>query len=130
MISIATRCKRISNQRGSSLIEILIATAIFGAIGVVFINAISSGQMGAHQIEKLSTAESIARSQIELIKSLPYSDENSYPVVTYSKDIYNANVEVFDLSPPENPDTLQKIVVTINENNNRLLSLETLKVKR
>ncbi|MFC1901047.1 prepilin-type N-terminal cleavage/methylation domain-containing protein [Chloroflexota bacterium] len=130
MVNIATLRRKISNQRGSSLIEILVAAAIFGAIGVVFVNAVSSSQMGAHQIEAMSTAESIARNQIELIKSLPYNDGNYYPLVTADQDRYAANIEVLDLSPVEYPNTIQKIVVTISENDNSLLSLETLKVKR
>ncbi|MFC2069973.1 prepilin-type N-terminal cleavage/methylation domain-containing protein [Chloroflexota bacterium] len=129
MISIAAQCRRISNQRGSTLIEILVATAILGVIGVVFVSAISAGTIGAGKVEERSTAESIARTQIEFIKSLPYADSNSYPPVVTSSG-YEPRVEVTELSPAEYPNTLQKIVVTVFRDGRSLLSIETFKVNR
>ena len=117
-------------QQGSSLLEVIIALAIFGAIGVVFLNAISSGLLGANRVEELSTAESIARSQVEYIKSLPFSDDDYYPIISSSPVGYSPIVEVIDLSPPEYPDTLQKILVLVQRDGRNILSLESLKVKR
>ena len=121
---------RTQRQRGVTLIELLVASAIFGAIGVIFVNALATGQTESYRVERMSEAESVARTQIELIKSLPYNDDNSYPIVTDTGDKYTAGIEVIDVSPVEYPNTIQKIVVTVNLNGNSLLSLETLKVKR
>jgi prepilin-type N-terminal cleavage/methylation domain-containing protein len=130
MVKNTVQCLRAQSQRGVTLIELLVASAIFGAIGVIFINALATGQNEAYRVERMSEAESVARSQIELIKSLPYSDDDSYPLVTDTGDKYTAGIEVIDVSPVEYPNTMQKIIVDVNLNGNTLLSLETLKVKR
>jgi type II secretory pathway pseudopilin PulG len=119
----------LKEQRGSGFIEILVALSIFGAIGVVFLNSISTSMMGSATIEEYSAAESIARTQIEYVKSLPYSHDSSYPIIaTYSG--YDPALEVIDLSPAEYPDTLQKITITVSRNGHSILSLETFKVNR
>jgi prepilin-type N-terminal cleavage/methylation domain-containing protein len=130
MVKNTVQCVRTQSQRGVTLIELLVASAIFGAIGIIFINALGTGQTEAYRVERMSEAESVARSQIELIKSLPYNDENSYPLVTDTEDRYAAEIEVIDVSPVEYPNTIQKIIVTVSLNGNPLFSLETLKVKR
>lgn len=130
MVKNTVQCLRAQSQRGVTLIELLVASAIFGAIGIIFINALTTGQTGAYRVEAMSEAESVARSQIELIRSLPYDGDNFYPVVTGDRDRYTAEIEVIDISPIEYPNTIQKIIVTVSENGDSLLSLETLKVKR
>ena len=117
-------------QRGSSFIEILIATAILGTIGIVFVSAIGTGMLGANTVEEHSTAESLARTQIEYIKSLPYADDDFYPLVNSPSTEYTPQVEVTDVSPTEYPNTLQKILVTVLRNGQPVLSIESLKVKR
>lgn len=110
--------------------EILIAMAILGAIGVVFLNAIISGSLGAAKIDERSTAESLARTQMAYIKSLPYDDSNYYPV-TFSPPVgYTPLIEVTNQSPPEYPDTIQKVVVKIYRDERPILSVESFKVKR
>ena len=119
-----------AKQRGSGLLEVLISIAILGVIGVVFLNAISSGLLGATKVDERSTAESLARTQMEYIKSLPYDDSNYYPAIVSSTVGYTPLIEVTNLSPPEYPDTLQKVVVKIYRDGRPIMSVENYKVKR
>lgn len=117
-------------ERGSSLIEAVIALAIFGTISVVFLSAISAGLLSAGTVEERFTAENLVRTQIEDIKSLPYEATNYYPMTVSLPPGYTTLIDVTDESPPEYPNTLQKVCVTVYRGERTVFSLETYKVNR
>ena len=117
-------------ERGSSLIEILVALTIFGTISVVFLSAISSGLLSAGKVEERFTAENLVPTQIEDIKSLPYEATNYYPMTVSPPPGYTTLIDVTDEAPLEYPSTLQKVCVTISREGRTLFSLETYKVNR
>ncbi|MFC1992588.1 hypothetical protein ACFLV3_02095 [Chloroflexota bacterium] len=119
-----------ANQRGEGLLETIVALGIFAVISVSFLSAISTGLTGAGKVEANLTAESLARTQIEDIKSLPYNDSNYYPVSVSSPLGYNVLIAVTDISPVEYPNTIQELVVNVGRDGRTILSIDGYKVKR
>ena len=71
--------KLLRKQTGFTLIEILVAVFILSMIGVVFLNALFSTSKTVTASQENVAVESLARSQVERIKS-----EDYVPVAAYN----------------------------------------------
>ena len=121
---------KLKRQRGSTLIEILIALAVMGATsGAVFLDSVSTVLLGTGQVEEgTSISESIANSQVEYIWNLPYNEDDSYPVISTPPG-YAVEIEVTDISPADNPESLQEIEITVLQDGKAVYSLDSYKVR-
>lgn len=117
----------VRNQRGSILLESLIAVAILGTTAVIFLGGIFTGLIGGVQIEEHLIAENLARTQLEDIKSQPYNVDNQYPVTVSPPPGYTVLINVTDISPSEYPNSLQEIAVTVSREGKKIITVETLK---
>ena len=138
-------------EKGFSLIEVIIAIALLGIIAVAFLGALATGSKAIFIADERATAESLARSQMEYVKNLPYDDIRNPPEYTPLLDIpegYSIEIaaEYFDADGDgtlevdvtttevrEDDEGIQKITVTVihNYNNNKeVIKLEGYKVDR
>lgn len=66
--------KGIKNERGMTLIEVLIALAILGLVAVAFLSGLTTASRALLIADERTTAESLARSQMEYVKSQGYQE--------------------------------------------------------
>ncbi len=138
------------NSKGFSLIEVIVALALLGIIGVAFFGGLATASKAIFIADERATAESLARSQMEYVKSQSYetvpwdyelpSDpplwwDNDPPTVP---DGYTVTVSAESLPDPDAPDNdlvgIQKIIVNIyhhpDTDPDPVITLEDYKVDR
>jgi type II secretory pathway pseudopilin PulG len=120
-------------ESGISLLETAIALAIVGIVAVAFLTGVATASKAAFIADERTTAESLARSQMEWAKNASYSyNATSYsiaPIPTAKDHInYSANITAEPLYDTD--DGIQKITVTITRSGKVVLKLEGYKVDR
>lgn len=75
-VRLSSRARRVfqGRSRGFTLIEVVIAIALLGMIGVAVLTALSTASMALIIADRRATAESLARTQMESIKNQGYID--------------------------------------------------------
>ena len=127
---------RLRQESGVSLLEVLVALALLGIVAVAFLSGSGTATRSAMVADEQATAESLARSQMEYIKSLEYSAEYTPAAVPDGGDYagYTASIEVdAPLDTDGQPATdvnVQKITVIISRNSEQILALEGYKANR
>lgn len=131
--------KRLGNQKGTSLVEVLIAVIIFGAIAVSLFIALNVSHRTTHSVNRQTTAESLTRAEMEYIKSCDYDDVNNPPVYGLDPNLdiptgYSIEVSTERLDPKgdgtNNDDGIQKITVEVYHDGALVVTTEGYKVKR
>ena len=129
----------VHDQNGVALVEELVSVAIIGLGIVILIAMITTGVLGARQVDDKVSAEVLARSQLELVKDAAYQADPSsspYPAVaavpgysvTLNIDYWHAGNANFQ-SGLRN-DGLQRITVTVSSGGTQLVQLADYKVDR
>jgi prepilin-type N-terminal cleavage/methylation domain-containing protein len=121
------------NEKGFTLIEVVIAIGILGIIAAAFMAALAGASRALFTADERATAESLARSQMEYFKSQPYSDNG-----TYTKLPDGDIPEGYDIVWPPTVDNvtgqsgLQKITITVRHtvNSKDVITLEGYKGDR
>lgn len=106
-------------ERGMSLIEVLIALAILAIAGIAFLSGLIMTSQGVMVSQNRLGLESLAKSQMEYIKSQPYSDNLTVPYSELADipDGYSINILSQILNQdddPEDDDGIQQVTVTIS----------------
>jgi len=121
------------NKKGVALLEVLIAGVILAVVLVGFLQGLNVTLLGTDRDSKMNSAQHLAQSQMEYIKSRPFNNS----ACVESASLPYEKIHAFDL--PENSDydveikadtdphwqncsTLQVITVIVSYNNTNLAS--------
>ena len=121
------------DESGITFIETVVALALLGIISVAFLSGLATTSKAAIIADEQTTAESLARSQMEGVKKADYiydATEYSPAPVPDGKDYigYSATIAT---EPLHNPDEgIQKITVTVKRSDKEIIKLEGYKVNR
>ena len=126
------------NEKGFTLIEVIIAMALLGIIAIVFLGALATASNAIIIADERATAESLARSQMEYVKNQDYDGVNNPPQYTLLSDTpadYTIVIDAVRLDPngdgTDNDDGIQKITVTVDHlEKPEVITLEDYKVDR
>ena len=126
------------DERGMTLIETLVAVAILGAVGVVFLSGLAASSKAVMVSQERVAAESLAKSQMEYVKSSTYDDVNNPPVYGVDPNLpipdgYSISVSAERKDPAEDgpgDDGLQEITVTVDREGDTAFTLTAYKVDR
>jgi prepilin-type N-terminal cleavage/methylation domain-containing protein len=135
---IAARVKRsprsgfASGQKGQTLVEVLIAVAILGVVGVAFLTSLVVAYGAATLNDQKTTAESLSRAELERIRYSGYDAVVDNTTVKLGYDVI-VDAEYIDPAtylPTGSPLGMKKVTVTVSRQGKVLLVTETIKVYR
>jgi prepilin-type N-terminal cleavage/methylation domain-containing protein len=122
-----------NSEKGFTILEVLVAIALLGILGVAFLGGLSTASKALFLADERTTAESLARSQMEYVKNEMYDDTDPYKyaqtdVPSSDDPAYTISVDAEPLNTPD--DGIQKITVTVNHHSKQVIILEDYKVDR
>ena len=128
MLSILTR-----RESGLTLVETIVALAILGVIAVAFLSGLTTASKSVFTADEQTTAESLARSQMEWAKTVTYvcgATQYSPAPIPSGGDYVNYSA-VITAEPLHDPDDgIQKITVIIKHSDKGIIKLEGYKAQR
>ncbi len=123
-------------QDGFSLVEVLVAMALIAILSVAVPAALSGASRSTITASEHTTAESLARSEMDYIQSQPYDSANSTPTYAVISDLplsYSIATPLAVRLDPRNDgaatdEGLQQITVTVQRNGEDVYTLVDFKV--
>lgn len=112
-------------EKGISLLEVIVALALLGIIGVLFLSGTVNSASARYIADEHASAKMLAESILDATKKMAYA--SSYNVTVpdeYTGYTANLTVENFANS------NIQKLTVAIGHNHREILTLENYKVNR
>ena len=117
------------NEKGFSLIEVVIALLLLGIIGVALLSGLATASIALVIADERATAESLARSQMEYVKNQGYLVGGSYDKIDLtSYPSYDIDLAANSLAGALGG--IQEITVTVSHDGNVIMTLESYKVNR
>jgi type II secretion system protein I len=110
----------LKDQKGFTLIEVLVALAILALLGVAVLSALTTSTKAAVLTDVKQTARNLAETQMEQIKSQTTIWHEGSPVISCPEGY---DIEVVPSDAPERDMNLQKIEITVNYNDQPVFSV-------
>ena len=134
------------NEKGFSLIEVLVALAILGLVAVAFLGGLATANKAMFIADKRATAESLARTEMEYVKNQDYITApwdyelpSSPPSWDLDHDLpegYNGYTAIVNAELlHDTDDGIQKIIITVKHGTEagtakEVITIEDYKVNR
>lgn len=135
-------------EKGFTLIEVVIALGFLGIMSVAFLGAISNAFTAVFILDERTTAESLARSQMEYVRNAPYQEggfsyeippnppttqpppwDTSYTSLESCYSGYSVEVQGVPCNSPD--DGIQKMTVIVEHHDKpEVIKLESYKLQR
>jgi prepilin-type N-terminal cleavage/methylation domain-containing protein len=119
-----------NNQKGFSLIDVLVSLAIVSLLSGGFLSALTSSTKAVITVDQKDTGRALAQSQMEYIKEQDFAD--NYEVNSSILSRYPGyEIDTIIVATPTQRDALiQEITINVSQNGEVVTSLEDFKVKR
>jgi prepilin-type N-terminal cleavage/methylation domain-containing protein len=137
MANLMNKLKFKGNKAGLSLPEVLIALSIFAVVAVVFTAALGTNFKVLLVADQRTTAESLAKTQLEAINNSPYNATSPLPANPYAKITgipapYDLSIAVVLINPETGAVSttdfgVQKVTVTVTFQGATVLRIESYK---
>jgi len=137
------------DQKGLTLLEVVIAVAVFGIIAAGLFMALNVSLKATALTDRLTTAESLTRSALEIIKQCDYTEDDPQGVYQgvvaanmeegipdgYDYDVVVTDVEpidpvTYDPLPSGEDQGIQKVTVEVKFEGALVVSTDAYKVDR
>jgi len=115
----------IKGEKGFTFMEVIISIALFGIIGITFAQGLSTTSKVLFTTDIRQTANNLAASQMESIKNRPYAPEYTAEDIPPEYDGFDATITTLPLED----ENIQRVLVTIDFNDNEVLTLEDYMVR-
>ena len=117
-------------QRGSLLLETIILMSVFGLLGVAVLGAVQTSYFAKGKFDIQSTAENIARNQIDYVFEQPYVPPTDEPDALYDSITvlpgFKVEAKALPHGDASNPN-ISRIRVSVSKDGQEVKVLETLR---
>ncbi len=125
---VAARARaRIRDERGTMMVEALIAVSVFTLLGAAVLSGSTATRNASASAEQAAVAENIARNQLETILAAPYQDPpHSYAPISTPPG-YAVTADAQELIGGDTNIAIISVAVTLN--GEPILTLESLRTR-
>jgi prepilin-type N-terminal cleavage/methylation domain-containing protein len=125
------KAKLLKKEKGFTLLEVVLSLALLGIVAAGFLGALATGSRAISIADERATAESLARTQLEFVRSQPYDADNNPPEYLIISDIPDGYYIILNAvrldykGDGDDPDDgIQNITVIVVHNEEEVFTLE------